>query len=172
MQEEVNVEIGKPHYLLDLTFIRLTGSVLVLSYYAVCFWEVKLDADAVEYRWATLAEAKELDLISVSEEIEMVDVLLPPLTPCGAIFMRDFDSGNTHCRTVFIGQFSAGVSYQGRIWRCVPRISMRQLTRHGEGLGGRASIERLRHALSLKKIANRVLDEGYARFSRHVLVRR
>lgn len=79
VQEEVNIEIGKPHYLLDLTFIRPDGvPVLVLSYYApYVSGEVKLDADAVEYRWATLAEAKELDLISgIYEEIEMVDVLL------------------------------------------------------------------------------------------------
>lgn len=79
VQEEANVEIGKPHYLLDLTFIRPDGiPVLVLSYYApYVSGEVKLDADAVDYRWVTLAEAKELDLISgIYEEIEMVDVLL------------------------------------------------------------------------------------------------
>lgn len=79
VQEEVNVKIGKPKYLLDLTFIRPDGiPVLVLSYYApYVSGDVKLDEDAVEYRWVTLAEAKDLDLISgIYEEIEMVENLL------------------------------------------------------------------------------------------------
>ena len=79
VQEEVNVEIGKPRYLLDLAFLRPDGvPVLVLSYYAPYMsGEVKLDEDAVEYKWVTLKEAKELDLIAgIYEEIEMVDVLL------------------------------------------------------------------------------------------------
>jgi 8-oxo-dGTP pyrophosphatase MutT (NUDIX family) len=79
IKEEVNVEIGKPTYLLDLTFIRPDGiPVLVLSYYAPYIsGEVILDEDAVEYRWVTVAEAKELDLISgIYEEIEEVDGLI------------------------------------------------------------------------------------------------
>ena len=50
--EEVNVEISKPIYLLDLTFIRPDNiPVLVLSYYAKYLsGEVKLDDDAVEYK--------------------------------------------------------------------------------------------------------------------------
>ncbi|MDE1919185.1 MAG: NUDIX domain-containing protein [Patescibacteria group bacterium] len=79
VQEEVNVEIGKVQYLLDLTFLRPDGTpVLVLSYYApYVSGEVKLDEDAVEYRWVSLKEAKELDLISgIYEELEMVDSLL------------------------------------------------------------------------------------------------
>src|SRR3989344_1888854 len=69
----------KPKYLLDLTFISPAGvPCLVISYYApYVSGEVKLDEDAVEYKWATLAEAKELDLIKgIYEEIEMVDKLL------------------------------------------------------------------------------------------------
>ena len=76
VREEVNVEIEKPIYLMDLTFIRPDGiPVLVLSYYAKYLsGEVKLDDDAVDYKWATLAEAKELDMIDgVWEEIELVD---------------------------------------------------------------------------------------------------
>lgn len=76
VREEVNVEIGKTEYLLDLTFIRPDGiPVLTLSYYApYVSGDVKLDEDAVEYKWVTLAEAKELDLISgIYEEIEMVE---------------------------------------------------------------------------------------------------
>jgi 8-oxo-dGTP pyrophosphatase MutT (NUDIX family) len=79
VQEEVNVEIGKVNYLLDLTFLRPDGiPVLVLSYYSpYVSGEVRLDNDAVEYRWVTLKEAKELDLISgIYEELEMVDTLL------------------------------------------------------------------------------------------------
>lgn len=79
VKEEVNLEIGKPLYLLDLTFIRPDGiPVLVLSYYApYVSGDVKLDADAVEYKWVTLKEAKELDLISgMYEELEMVDKIL------------------------------------------------------------------------------------------------
>lgn len=79
VKEEVNVEIGKPQYLLDLTFIRPDNiPVLVLSYYAPYeSGEVKLDEDATEYKWVTLAEAKELDLIDgMWEEIELVDKTL------------------------------------------------------------------------------------------------
>jgi len=79
VREEVNVEIDKPIYLLDLTFIRPDGiPVLVLSYYAKYIsGDVKLDTDAVEYKWVTLAEAKSLDLIpGIYEEIEMIEELL------------------------------------------------------------------------------------------------
>ena len=79
VREEVGVEIGKAKYLLDLTFIRPDGiPVLVLSYYApYVFGEVKLDEDAVEYRWVSLEEAKGLDLIAgIYEELEEVENLL------------------------------------------------------------------------------------------------
>ena len=76
VREEVGVEVGAVQYLLDLTFIRPDGiPVLVLSYYApYVSGEVTLDTDATEYRWVTLDEAKELDLINgLYEEIEMVE---------------------------------------------------------------------------------------------------
>ncbi|MDO8593296.1 MAG: NUDIX domain-containing protein [bacterium] len=79
VKEEVNVEVGKPKYLLDLTFISPIGiPCLVISYYAPYVrGEVKLDEDAVDHKWVTLAEAKELDLIKgIYEEIEMVEKLL------------------------------------------------------------------------------------------------
>ena len=79
VREEVHIEIGKARYLLDLTFVRPDGiPVLVLSYYApYVSGEVKLDEDAVEYRWVSLGEAKELDLISgIYEELEEVAALL------------------------------------------------------------------------------------------------
>ncbi len=76
VKEEVNIEIGKVEYLLDLTFIRPDGiPVIVLSYYAPYIsGDVKLDEDAVEFRWVTLEEAKKLDLIEgIADEIEMVN---------------------------------------------------------------------------------------------------
>ena len=79
VMEEVNVEVEKPKYLLDLTFISPAGvPCLVISYYApYVSGEVKLDEDAVEYKWVTIAVAKELDLIKgIYEEIKMVEELL------------------------------------------------------------------------------------------------
>jgi 8-oxo-dGTP diphosphatase len=82
IKEEVNVEIEKPEYLLDLTFIRPDNiPVLVLSY--MCKYksgEVKIDndsADTIEWAWATLEELKSYELIDgILEEIEMVDKIL------------------------------------------------------------------------------------------------
>lgn len=79
VKEEVNIEIGQAKYLLDLTFIRPDGTpVLVLSYYApYVSGDIKLDEDAVEYKWVSLEEAKELDLISgIYEELVEVEKLL------------------------------------------------------------------------------------------------
>jgi 8-oxo-dGTP pyrophosphatase MutT (NUDIX family) len=79
VREEVNLEIEKPEYLLDLTFISPNGQpCVVLSYYAKYkSGEVKLDADSVEYKWVSLSEAKNYDLIDgIWEEIEMVDKIL------------------------------------------------------------------------------------------------
>lgn len=79
VKEEVNLEIEKPEYLLDLTFIRPDGvPVVVLSYYAKYkSGEVKLDDDSVDYKWVTLEEAKSYDIIDgIWEEIEMVGKIL------------------------------------------------------------------------------------------------
>ncbi|OGZ04476.1 MAG: hypothetical protein A2648_01380 [Candidatus Lloydbacteria bacterium RIFCSPHIGHO2_01_FULL_41_20] len=76
VKEEVNLGIGKTEYLLDITFMRPDGTpVLVLSYYTpYVSGEVKLDEDSIDYKWATLAEAKTTDLIDgIYEEIEMVE---------------------------------------------------------------------------------------------------
>ena len=79
VKEEVNVEIGKPEYLLDLTFIIPDGTpCMVLSFYAPYFsGEVKLDEDGIDYKWVTAKEAENYDLIDgISEEIKMVDEIL------------------------------------------------------------------------------------------------
>jgi len=79
IKEETNLEIEKPKYLLDITFIRPDGiPVLILSYYAEYkTGEVKLDADSIDFKWATVSEVKEMDLIAgMAEEIEMVDKII------------------------------------------------------------------------------------------------
>ncbi|MFA6416392.1 MAG: NUDIX domain-containing protein [Candidatus Paceibacterota bacterium] len=79
VKEEVNLEISKPQYLLDLAFITPQGiPSVVLSYYAAYeSGEVKLDEDATDYKWVTFEEAKNYDLIDgILGEIEMVDKIL------------------------------------------------------------------------------------------------
>lgn len=79
IDEEVKVKIGNPTYLLDMTFLRPDGiPILVLSYYAPYIsGGVKLDEDTVDFKWVSLKEAKELDLIpGIYEEIEMVENLI------------------------------------------------------------------------------------------------
>lgn len=80
VKEEVNVEIGKPQYLLDMVYIRPDRiPTLILSYYAEYkSGEVVLDPDdSTEYRWVTIDEAKRLKMIEgIPEEIEMVHKIL------------------------------------------------------------------------------------------------
>lgn len=79
VREEVNLEIEKPQFLLDLVFISPDGQpCIVLSYYSKYkSGEIKLDEDSSEYKWVTLREAKGYDLIDgILEEIEMVDKVL------------------------------------------------------------------------------------------------
>lgn len=80
VKEEVNLEIEKPQYLLDLVFIRPDKiPVLILSYYAKYkSGDVVLDEkDMTDYKWITVEEGKDLDLIpGILEEIEMVDKIL------------------------------------------------------------------------------------------------
>lgn len=79
IKEEVGLEVEKLKYLLDLTFIRPDKiPVVTLSYY--CDWksgEVKLNDENIDYRWVTVDEAKNYDLIEgILEEIGMVDKIL------------------------------------------------------------------------------------------------
>jgi 8-oxo-dGTP pyrophosphatase MutT (NUDIX family) len=79
VKEEVGVEIDKPEYLLDLTFIKGDGTpVLVLSYFAkYTSGEVVLDEDATEFKWISVDEVSEYDLIEgIDGEIRMVDEIL------------------------------------------------------------------------------------------------
>jgi 8-oxo-dGTP pyrophosphatase MutT (NUDIX family) len=65
LAEEVGVRVGKPEFLVELTFIRPDGiPVIVFSYFTKFIsGKVKLDDDAVEFAWPTLREAKKYDLI-------------------------------------------------------------------------------------------------------------
>ena len=77
--EEAGIEIGKPEYLLDLTFIRPDNvPVLVLSYYAPYeSGDVSYDTDTIDHAWVTSDEAKKYELIDgIQEELEMVDAIL------------------------------------------------------------------------------------------------
>jgi 8-oxo-dGTP pyrophosphatase MutT (NUDIX family) len=79
IKEEVNLKIGKPELLVDLTFIRPDGiPVIVFSYFAKYLsGEMKLDDDAVDFKWVTVKEAKKYDLIDgIWEEIRDVEKIL------------------------------------------------------------------------------------------------
>lgn len=79
VKEEVGVDIEKPKYLLDLTFIRPDNiPAVTLSYY--CDWksgEVKLNDENIDHKWITIGEGKNYDLLSgILEEIEMADKII------------------------------------------------------------------------------------------------
>lgn len=79
IREEVNLEVGFIKFLLDLAFIRPDGiPVITMSFYAPYkSGEVKLDADATEFVWATHEECKKYDLIEgIIDEIRMVEEIL------------------------------------------------------------------------------------------------
>ena len=79
VKEEVNLEIGTPEYLIDLTFIKPDGTpVLNISFFAPYKnGDIKLDEDTMDYKWVSIDELKNYDLIKgLDEEIEMVDEIL------------------------------------------------------------------------------------------------
>ena len=79
IKEEVGLKIGKPEFLLDMTFIRPDGiPVIVFSYFAKFIsGKVKLDEDATEFAWSTLKETKKYDLIDgIWEELRDVEKIL------------------------------------------------------------------------------------------------
>ena len=82
-KEEVNIEIGKPELLTDLTFVRPDGvPVLCLSYFAQYIsgelkWDQDVDGDTTDATWVHLEEAKNYDLIDgIWNEIKEVDEIL------------------------------------------------------------------------------------------------
>ena len=79
IKEEVNLEVGKIKYLLDIAFIMGDGTTaIILSFY--CPYQsgqVKLDEDSIDFAWVGYEEAKKYDLVEgLLEEIEMVDKIL------------------------------------------------------------------------------------------------
>jgi len=79
IKEETGLEVGDLKYLLDLTFIRPDNvPTITLSYY--CDWksgDVKLNKENIDYKWVTLNEAENYDLIEgILEEIKMVDKII------------------------------------------------------------------------------------------------
>ncbi len=76
IKEEVGLEVEKPNFLVDLTFIRPDGiPVICFSYYAKYLsGEVVLDEDSTEFAWVTLEQARKYDLIEgIWEEIRDVE---------------------------------------------------------------------------------------------------
>ena len=84
IKEEVNLEVGRLHYLLDIAVI-LPNLVpgIILSYYCdYKLGEVKLNDENTDYKWVTFEEAKNYDLVEgLLEEIEMVDKILKGTDP-------------------------------------------------------------------------------------------
>ena len=79
IKEEVNLEVGKMNYLLDITHIIPGGiPAIILSFY--CDYksgEVKLDDDSINHAWVSLEEAKNYDLIEgIWEEIKKADEII------------------------------------------------------------------------------------------------
>ena len=75
IKEEVNIEVDKPKYLLDLTFIRPDGiPVVVLSFYCnYVSGDVKLDDDSVDYALVGVDDLDKYDLIDgIADEIREV----------------------------------------------------------------------------------------------------
>ena len=79
IKEEVNIEMEKPEFLVDLTFIRPDGiPVICFSYFAKYIsGEVALDEDSTEFAWVSLEQAKNYDLIDgIWDEIREVEDIL------------------------------------------------------------------------------------------------
>jgi 8-oxo-dGTP pyrophosphatase MutT (NUDIX family) len=78
VKEETNLEIGKPEYLLDLTFIKMDQPVLVISFMAQYeSGEVVIDAESSDFAWITAEEVGNYDLIEgIDEEIKEVSQIL------------------------------------------------------------------------------------------------
>jgi 8-oxo-dGTP pyrophosphatase MutT (NUDIX family) len=79
VKEETSLDVDQFNYLFDLAFIRPDGvPVITLSYWGN--WksgEVKLNNENIDYKWVTLEEAKNYDLIEgLLEEMAMADRII------------------------------------------------------------------------------------------------
>ncbi len=81
VKEETGLEIDKPEYLCNVTFLHPSGfPVLVLSYFALYSGgevRIQLDPDSVEAVWVTAKQAATYDMIpGIADEIKQVDEIL------------------------------------------------------------------------------------------------
>ena len=83
LKEEVNLEIGKPELITDMTFVRPDGiPVICFSYFAAYIsGDVKIDGDTdgdtIDFAWVTLEEAKKYDLIGgIWDEMRQTEEIL------------------------------------------------------------------------------------------------
>ncbi|MBU1974987.1 MAG: NUDIX domain-containing protein [Nanoarchaeota archaeon] len=79
VMEEVALSVKNIRYLTSLAFIRFDKipSIVVSLYADYDAGEVKLCKDLTEYKWVTLKQAKEYELIEgIYEELEMLDKVL------------------------------------------------------------------------------------------------
>jgi 8-oxo-dGTP pyrophosphatase MutT (NUDIX family) len=79
IREEVGLEVKNIKYLTSMTLIRPDGFPgLIVSLYAdYSEGEVKLDEESMNFKWVSLEEAKEYDLIDgIYDELVMLDNLL------------------------------------------------------------------------------------------------
>lgn len=78
VKEEVGLEIQNIKYLTSMIFLKGEDPVLIISLYAdYDKGMVVLDEDSVDYKWISLEEAKNYELIEgIYEELEMLDKIL------------------------------------------------------------------------------------------------
>src|SRR3989344_4916567 len=76
IKEEVSLEVEKPEFFTDFTFITPDGiPVLGFTYFAKCISkDVSLYNDATDFAWVNLEEAGKYDLIvGILDELKQVD---------------------------------------------------------------------------------------------------
>ena len=76
VKEEVGLDLIDMEYLVSLAFIRHDGiPAIVLSLYSQNYeGNIKLNDELVDYKWVSLEEAKDYDLIEgIYEELELVN---------------------------------------------------------------------------------------------------
>ena len=78
VKEETGLEIENIKYLTSITFLRGEEPTLIVSLYAdYKEGEVKLNEESMDYKWVSLDEAKNFDLIEgIYEELGMLDKIL------------------------------------------------------------------------------------------------
>lgn len=78
VKEEAGLEIKNIKYLTSMTFMRGEDPALIISLFADhADGEVVLCEESIDYKWVSLEEAREYDLIEgIFEELEMLDKML------------------------------------------------------------------------------------------------